>query len=84
MLRNIAHAVQVDVARRTEAAQPDVVADPAAFTGLERDTHDVFQRALETVFALVTRISFSFTAVSDCGMSLAGTGILPTLVMPLW
>ena len=53
VLRNVAHAIEVNIARRAEAAQADVVADAAALTGLEGDADDVFERALEAVLALV-------------------------------
>jgi hypothetical protein len=53
VLRDVAHAVGVHVAGRAEAAQADVVADPAAFAGFKGDADDVLERALEAVLALV-------------------------------
>ena len=53
VLGDVAHAVTINVARSAETAQPDVVADTAAFASLKGDADDVFQRAFESVLALV-------------------------------
>ena len=51
VLRNIADAVEVQVTDDREAAQRNVVADAATFTGVEGDTRHIAQRLAKCVNA---------------------------------
>ena len=49
VLRDVAHVVEVEIADGRVAAQRDVVADPAAFAGIEGEARDVAQGVLHGV-----------------------------------
>ena len=58
VLRNVAHAIKVNITGGTKTAQADVVPNPATFTGFKRDADHVFKCAFKAVFALVVNQLF--------------------------
>ena len=60
VLGNVTHTVEVNVTSNAETAQADVVSNAAAFARFKRDANDVFERALEAVFALVVNQFFVY------------------------